>query len=194
MIAPGGPSGPPEDRGAGMRRAVERLALALALAGGAVLLALVALVVASVAGRELAEASRALLGARVLGQIPGDYELLEAGAAFAVFAFLPICQLRGGHATVDVFTSRFPDGAQRWLAAFWEAALAAAIVLITWRLYEGMAGKLPRGAWVETTFILQFPVWWAYAAAFAAACGASVVALWCAWERAAEAARGRAAA
>ncbi|MGR3539988.1 MAG: TRAP transporter small permease subunit [Hasllibacter sp.] len=171
-----------------MRRIIETLALALALAGGAVLLALVALVVASVAGRELAEASRALTGARVLGQIPGDYELLEAGAAFAIFAFLPICQLRGGHATVDVFTSMMGGALQRWLAAFWEVVLAAAILLITWRLWEGMAGKLPRGAWVETTFILQFPVWWAYAAAFAAACGASAVALWCAWERVSEAA------
>ncbi|PRY93315.1 TRAP-type C4-dicarboxylate transport system permease small subunit [Hasllibacter halocynthiae] len=173
-----------------MRRAVEGLALALALAGGAVLLALIALVVSSVAGRELAEASRTLFGARVLGQVPGDYELLEAGAAFAIFAFLPICQLRGGHATVDVFTSRLPPAAQRWLAAFWEVTLAGAIVLITWRLWEGTAGKLPRGAWVETTFILQFPVWWAYAAAFAAACGASLVALWCAGARVADAAAG----
>ena len=177
-----------------MRRAVEMLALGLALAGGIVLLALIALVVLSVTGREMAEASRTLFGARVLGQIPGDYELLEAGAAFAVFAFLPICQLRGGHATVDVFTSMMGPGVQRWLAAFWEGVLAAAIVLVTWRLWEGMVGKLPRGAWVETTFILQFPVWWAYAAAFVAALGASVVAIWCAWERLGDAARGRAAA
>ena len=35
----------------------------------------------------------------------------------------------------------------------------------------------------ETTFLLQFPVWWSYAASFAAAVVAVVVALYCAGAR-----------
>ena len=33
-----------------------------------------------------------------------DYELVEAGVAFAIFAFIPLCQIYGSHATVDIFT------------------------------------------------------------------------------------------
>jgi TRAP-type C4-dicarboxylate transport system permease small subunit len=78
-----------------------------------------------------------------------------------VFAFLPICQLRAGHATVDIFTSGLPDTANRVLLAIWEVLAAAVLALIAWRLGAGLASKLGNG---ETTFLLQFPVWWAYAA------------------------------
>ena len=46
-----------------------------------------------------------LTWAWVLGPVPGDFELVEVGTGFAVFAFLPWCQLKRGHATVDLFTS-----------------------------------------------------------------------------------------
>ncbi|MCL3880781.1 TRAP transporter small permease [Marivita sp. GX14005] len=169
----------------------------MALIGGAVLLALIALTSVSVLGRgldTLAYSGRLpqsladgliALGA---GPITGDFELVEAGIAFAIFAFLPICQLQGGHATVDIFTSRLGAQAQAWLAALWEGLLSAAICLITWRLGAGMLDKLGNG---ETTFLLQFPVWWAYAASLAAAAVASVVAIWCVLARLAQAGAGQ---
>ena len=55
--------------------------------------------------------------------------------------------------------------------------MALVILLITWRLFAGMQDKLRYG---ETTFLLQFPVWWAYAACLAAACIACIVSLYCA--------------
>ena len=123
-----------------------------------------------------------------IGPITGDFELVEAGIAFAIFAFLPICQLHGGHATVDVFANFMPRGMNRFLLAFWEVVLTAVILLITWRLYAGMQNKLDYG---ETTFLLQFPVWWAYGASFAAAVIASLVGIYCAFARVAELATGR---
>ena len=141
--------------------------------GGIVLTALVTLTCISVVGRGLnrlghsdlmeglAPGLAAWLVGTGVGPIPGDYELVEAGIAFAVFAFLPICQLYAAHATVDVFAGMMPRGVNRFLTAFWEVMLAVVIIVIGWRLYAGFTEKLANG---QTTFLLQFPVWWAYGA------------------------------
>ena len=175
-----------------MLRAMDRLARWVAIAGGLVLTALVLLTCVSVLGRELNSFGHsgwlagvapgladALLGTGV-GPVKGDYELVELGVAFTIFSFLPLAQLHGGHAAVDVFTSALPRRANRTLTALWEVLLTAAILLITWRLFAGMTGKFATG---ETTYDLQLTVGWAYAAAFGAACAASVVGLYCAWAR-----------
>jgi len=139
-------------------RLVGALARFLAILGGLVLLAITVMTVLSISGRALIS-----LG---FGPVPGDFELVEAGVAFAVFAFLPWCHYRRGHVTVDLFVEAFGP---RGLAAFSLAGnvlMTAAAALIAWRLGLGLADKLAYG---ETTFILQFPVWWPYAAALAGA-------------------------
>ncbi len=163
-----------------MQRLIERLALASAAAGGLVLIALVLMTCASIVGRALID-----LG---LGPVKGDFELVEAGIAFSVFAFLPLCQLRAGHATVDVFTSALPAGVNRVLLAVWEVLFALALALIAWRLGAGLVQKFGNG---ETTFLLQFPVWWAYAACQVAAVVAVIVAVWSAADRIRAAVTGR---
>ena len=80
------------------------------------------------------------------------------------------------------------DGFNKFLRTFWEILLSATIILITWRLYEGMVSKMEYG---ETTFLLQFPVWWAYAASFVAAVVASLVGVYCAVARMIELFTGR---
>jgi hypothetical protein len=55
--------------------------------------------------------------------------------------------------------------------------MAAIILLITWRLFVGMLDKI---RYNETTYLIQFPIWWAYAASFSAAIAASIVSLYCA--------------
>ena len=155
----------------------------MALLGGVVLCLLVGMVCVSIAGRELSDmAFSGVLGgfgdwliARGVGPILGDFELVEAGIAFAIFAFLPLTQLNGAHAKVDVFTKGL--GWDRPLAAFWTTVMAAIIVLITWRLFAGMQDKM---RYNETTFLIQFPIWWAYAACLAAAISASIVSIYCA--------------
>ena len=49
------------------------------------------------------------------------------------------------------------------------------IIVIAWRLAIGMMDKIRYG---ETTFILQFPVWWPFAACMVAAVIAIVVSLY----------------
>ena len=182
-----------------MRRLIYFLARFTAVIGGLVLMALVLMTTASIIGRtvnkmlhspffqeKLTGLSQGLIDMGI-GEINGNYELLEAGVAFAIFSFLPICQYYGAHATVDVFTSFLPARVNRWIMAFWEVVLAAVIVLIIWRLYEGMQRYLGNG---ETTLFLQFPVWWAYAASFASGVIASVMSVYCAVTRVIEAIRG----
>lgn len=160
----------PKLRGQGwvLDRIITKAAQGLAICGGLVLLALGLLICISVLGRTAAP-----LGA---GPILGDFELVEAGAAFAVFAFLPLTQLHGAHAQVDVFTARWGARANAALARLWGAVMLAVMALITWRLWLGMLDKRLYG---ETSFLVQFPIWWAYAACLVGACMACATALYC---------------
>lgn len=180
-----------------MLKFMDRLARTVAIVGGLVLSAIVILTCVSVLGRGLntlghsdllPEGLGAALIAAGVGPVTGDFELVEAGIAFAIFSFLPICQLYSGHATVDIFTQALPRRTNHWLMAFWEVVLTLVIWLITWRLFAGLLNKLNYG---ETTFLLQFPVWWAYLVSFAAALVASIVAAYCAFARVSEALTGR---
>jgi len=183
-----------------MLKLVETVSRAIAILGGLVLSVLVFLVCVSVAGRGvntfahwswLEQVSPELgvyLAGTGIGPLPGDFEVVEAGIAFAIFSFLPLCQLYAGHATVDIFTSHLSKRINLWLVAFWEVCLTSLILLITWRLFLGTLDKFENG---ETTFILRFPVWWAFALSVFAASIASLVAIYCAFGRVTEAATGR---
>ncbi|MEL7081085.1 MAG: TRAP transporter small permease [Pseudomonadota bacterium] len=184
-----------------VHKAVQLLARGSAAIGGLILVALIILTTLSIVGRTISKTMHADWAKTWLGvfaqwvidtgidEINGTYELTEAGVAFAIFAFLPICQLYGAHATVDVFTSALPSRVVRGIRAFWELVLAAVIILITAQLYQGMLRYLNNG---ETTLFLQFPVWWAYAASVAAAIIACLTAVYCAFGRVIESATGRA--
>lgn len=183
-----------------MHRLIQSFARLTALAGGAVLIALIVLTTLSIVGRSLNKFfhrdffDQTLTGLAQwvldlgVGEINGSYELLEAGVAFAIFSFLPICQLYGAHATVDVFTSFMSRRKNRWIAAFWEVVLAAVLILIVNQLFGGMERYIRNG---QTTLFLQFPVWWSYAASFAAGVVACVTAVYCAVMRIAEAMQDR---
>ena len=148
-------------------RAIERLAFWTAMAGGAALIIVLTLTVVSIIGRGLIFAG--------LGPIPGDFELVEAGTAFAVLAFLPICQLQRGHVTVDILLSRMGKRPNATVDVIANLLMTAGAGVLTWRLFLGMLDKRSYG---ETTFILQFPVWWSYAASLL---GAAVFTLVCAY-------------
>jgi TRAP-type C4-dicarboxylate transport system permease small subunit len=164
---------------------ITHLARFMALVGGIVLCLLVLIVCVSVLGREANDMSHAgYLGplgewllAQGVGPVTGDFELVEAGIAFAIFAFLPLTQLNGSHATVDIFTGGLGPRVNNALAMFWSVVMAVIIILISWRLFEGMQDKI---RYRETTYLIQFPVWWAYAASLVAAIAASIVSLYCA--------------
>ncbi|MEL7089790.1 MAG: TRAP transporter small permease, partial [Planctomycetota bacterium] len=123
-----------------------------------------------------------------VGPINGDFEIVEAGMAFTIFAFIPLCQLKGAHAVVDVFTSALPLGVNRVLRMLAEAVFAGVMLLIAWQLLQGTISKMNSG---QTTFLLEFPVWWSYAASVVAAFVAAVMACYVAAMRAVEVATGR---
>ncbi|MEL7429358.1 MAG: TRAP transporter small permease [Pseudomonadota bacterium] len=165
-----------------------RLARLMALLGGTVFCLLVALTCLSVLGRTLDTIGHSefikdnlgfLSGILVFfGPVNGDFELVEAGVAFAIMACIPWCQLNRAHATVELFTNFFPHAANRFLAFVWEVLFAFVWLVVAWRLYVGTSDKMRYG---ETTFMLQYPVWWGYAACCAAAIVACVIALYSVW-------------
>ncbi|WP_245794524.1 TRAP transporter small permease [Vannielia litorea] len=161
----------------------------MALTGGLVLVVLVILTCVSVVGRGLSTLGHSdflqgmsqsladLILATGTGPVNGDFEIVEAGIAFTIFSFLPICQLFGAHATVDVFTSFLSRRTNAFIITFWEIVFTGIVLLITWRLFYGLEDKFGNG---ETSLLLQFPIWWAYLAAFIAALVAAIVAVYCA--------------
>lgn len=150
-----------------IERLIHRAALGLALAGGVALLGMTLLTVVSVTGRGLIAVG--------LGPVPGDYELVEMMAAFAIFSFLPWCQLQRGHVTVDLFLA--PLGRMVNLAAdlIGNLLLTAAAGVIAWRLWFGLQDRLAFG---ETSFILGIPLWIGYVLAAAGAALFVVVSLY----------------
>lgn len=184
-----------------MHRLVLTASRAMAILGGIVLSVLILVVCLSILGRTantvlhhdtvqavLPGLSRWLIDAGV-GAIRGDFELVEAGMAFAIFAFLPLTQITAGHATVDIFTSWLPAPVLRVLQALIEVLFAVVLLVIAVQLKEGLDSRIRSG---QTTFLLQFPVWWSYAASLFAATVAALVGLYMAGVRVIEAVTGRA--
>lgn len=135
---------------------------------GAVVLSIIALMsVASIIGRALSGFG--------LGPVPGDFELVEAGTALAVFCFLPWCHLKGGHAVVDMLWNSYPPSMQRVLNVLSNALMFVVWVLLVWRM--GLAMNEYRHN-AEVSFILQMPVWWGYAASMPAAVVGCVAYAW----------------
>lgn len=167
-----------------MHSALIRVAKIMAVLGALVLSFLILMTCISVLGRELnallnssfaqthaPELSKALLDAGVK-PVLGDFELLENMMPFTIFAFLPLAQVTSSHATVDVFTARLPATALVWMRVVIEIVFAIVLITFAYKLYEGMQAKMRYG---ETTYLIQFPVWWAYATALVAAVVAALV-------------------
>ncbi len=131
---------------------VFRLANWSAILGGVILVLITLMIVTSISGRALVDFG--------LGPVPGDFELVEVGTAVAVFFFLPWTYLRGGHATVDLLYTYLPPKGKRAVMIISDLLMLALWLVLTQRLWEGL---VERRQFFETTFILQMPVWWAYA-------------------------------
>jgi len=139
----------------------------LAWFGGFVLVALALMSVVSIVGRALS-----VYG---FGPVPGDFELVEAGAALVVFSFLPWCHLSYAHATVDLLWGSYPRWLQRAVTVFVDALMLAVWVLLVWRMSIATEDYFRNG---EVSFILQMPVWWGYGASLVPAVIGCVVYAW----------------
>ena len=123
----------------------------LALAGGMLLLAFAGLVTASVVARWLTSRG-----------IAGDFELVQIGVALAVFAFMPLCQMRGGNLYVDTFTSRLPGRVRGILDRVWALAYAGVAALLAAMMAVGAAETMASGT---RTMVLGVPLAWPIALA-----------------------------
>lgn len=182
-----------------MHNLATRAARFMAICGGLVLALLILLICISVVGRSLNGVLHGWIGTALpavsawllqagVGPINGDFELVEAGVAFSIFSFLPLCQISGGHASVDIFTSKLPRGVNRGLQMVIDTVFAFALIIMAYQLYKGMLSKLSYG---DTTFLLQFPIWWAYAASLVGAVMAAVISVYVACVRVMELATGQ---
>ncbi len=126
----------------------ERLARALALAGGFLLIGVVAMTGISVFGRYLFNAP-----------IPGDYEITELACGVAIFAFFPYCQVSNANIVVEFFTGNMHPRYRKALDTVHSLVFAAVAALIAWRLFVGGMHKFADG---ETTVFLGIPVWLGY--------------------------------
>lgn len=153
-----------------LNRLAEVIAAFLAMAGGALLLAIVAMTCVSIAGRALVPLD---IG---LGPIRGIYDITEIGMAAAIFAFLPWAQLREAHARVDLFEPTMPDKLNKVLDLVFNVAMFFVALVGTYRLYLGMLDKMSYG---ETTLIAQIPVWQGFAASLVGGIGFIIVSAFC---------------
>ena len=120
----------------------------MAIAGGLLLIGIVAMTGISVLGRYLFNAP-----------IPGDYEITELACGVAIFAFFPYCHMKNANIVVEFFTGRLRPRCRAALDATHNLAFAVVAALISWRLFVGGMKKFEDG---ETTHFLDIPIWLGY--------------------------------
>ncbi len=134
------------------------------MAGGLLLIGVVAMTVISVLGRYLFNMP-----------IPGDYEITELACGVAVFAFFPYCHMKNANIVVEFFTGRMRPRRKAALDTAHSLVFAAVAALISWRLFVGGMHKLEDG---ETTLFLGIPVWLGYVSALPGAVLLTAVCVW----------------
>ena len=151
-----------------MGRALELAAKAFAFAGGAVMVAMLGMSVASITGRA------------VWGKpVQGDFELVQLGCAVGIAAFLPWCQWRRGNIIVDFFTTRLPPRAQALLDGIGALLLALVMALVAWRATDGALSVYASG---ERAMISRYPQWIGYAALVPSLALTALVGFYTAWQ------------
>lgn len=121
------------------------LSRGFALIGGLIFVGLVLMSLVSVVGRKLFSFA-----------VPGDVEMLQMCAAFALSTFFAYCHLIHGDIKVDFFTHNMAPHKVAFLDAFGSLMVGLFGSLIAWRTAAGAAALKGVG---ETSPILSWPVW-----------------------------------
>jgi TRAP-type C4-dicarboxylate transport system permease small subunit len=106
--------------------------------------------------------------------VTGDFELVEIGIALAGALFLPYCQAKRGHIVVDFFTLKTSPRTISYLDRFGDLLMAAVLLVVGWRTGVAAVDILRSG---ETSMLLGFPKWAAYAATVPGVVTAGLIAL-----------------
>ena len=118
---------------------------AMAISGGVLFIALIAMSLVSIIGRKLG-----------FGSVNGDIELMQAGTAVAATAFLPYCTLLGEHIKVDFFTENMRDSLKRPIDGIAELLLGGVSVLLAWRT---VLSAIATHESQEVTTLVSLPLW-----------------------------------
>lgn len=121
----------------------------LAIAGGLVFVALVAMSLTSIVGRKLFS-----------WPVPGDVEMLQMCAAFASASFFGWCHLVDGDVKVDFFTHNLSPRVVAAMDAVGSLLVGLFGALLAWRTAAGALAVREVG---ETSAVLGWPVWIAQA-------------------------------
>ncbi|MEM1384739.1 MAG: TRAP transporter small permease [Pseudomonadota bacterium] len=141
-----------------MGKIADRVAEAWALAGGVLLLGIMAVTSVNAGAFALDRVAR-LAGASVAG-LPGYEDFVRLAIASAACMFLPLCQRRRGHVAVDLFADLLSPGLQRALDRAWLVATALlALFLCYWMVLGMLETRADNGlsrilGWQEWPFYL----------------------------------------
>ena len=117
----------------------------MAISGGILFIALIAMSLVSIVGRKLG-----------FGSVNGDIELMQAGTAVAATAFLPYCTLLGEHIKVDFFTENMRASLKRPIDGIAEILFAVVSALLVWRtILSAIATRESE----EVTTLVSLPLW-----------------------------------
>lgn len=144
--------------GASIDKLLERLADLFALAGGCILLAIIAVTTTNT-GAFIADRIAGAFGGAVSG-LPGYEDFVRLVISCAGLMFFPYCQLKRGHVAVDLFAAMTSARLQRGLDRLWLVVTAATAGFLAWWMMIGLAQKRDDGA---ITSVLGWPEWPFYA-------------------------------
>ena len=116
-----------------------------ALMGGTVFMLLIGMSLISIVGRKLFALP-----------VPGDFEVLQMGAAVASATFFSYCQMVDGHVRVDFFTNWLPLRVRSLLDGIAALLMGTVALLIAWRTGVAAVASYESG---EASLMLGWPGW-----------------------------------
>jgi TRAP-type C4-dicarboxylate transport system permease small subunit len=149
-------------------RALFRLCVAFVLVGGVLLVACAGLTTLSIVTHAVFNKP-----------ISGEFELVSFGTSWAVYFFLPYCQLVKGNVVVDVFMARAGPRLRDVADAVGGLLFFAVIALLLWRMGVGAVEIAGTG---QTSAVMKIRYWWSFPPALACLALLAVVTLYTLWQ------------
>jgi TRAP-type C4-dicarboxylate transport system permease small subunit len=126
-------------------RALFGVSRVCALLGGVLLVLCAALTTISILGHALFRAP-----------IHGEHDLVTFGASWAVYLFLPWCQMIKGNVVVDFFLASAPARLRAALDALGSLVYGVIAAILIWRMSVGAEEVMRSG---QSSAVLKVPYW-----------------------------------
>ncbi len=113
--------------------------------------------------------------------IRGEFELVTFGTSWAVYFFLPYCQIVKGNVIVDFFFARAGARVKHFLDAIGSLLYAAIVALLVWRMSDGAREVFGSG---QESAVMNIPYWWSFPVALICLSLLAAVTLYTFWQSA----------